>query len=485
MRGKNVVQKDLLWYLIGNIVPLLIGVIKSPLFTRVFSTEEFGAYSLVFLSFSYISIACYSWIASCVWRYYYLYKKEDRIRCLYSNLLFLYIITSFTVFILSWIWYEWSNDMLIRKLIPLCFLQFLTSELLSFFFVRSRLEGRTFHYNLVQILRTSASFGLLLFLTFVWNFRIESFLLSNIALNLLFIVILVVPDCWKLRLSFSLVKVHELRTFLGYGKIGILINLSTAFLISSDRFLIQHFAGLGSVGIYNQNYNIAQISIAMLINVYWAALNPNLMLTLESKAEDMKGKLHSFFSIYFFIFAPVAFYFAIYSHEIAQLMLGLDFRSGFRVIGWTAFAEFVAGLCFLPVSILRFGNCFKRLLMMYILAIIFNVGLNFFLIPIFGYEVAAITTLLANCFLWIAFNSSVKESFLLYLINSKGIFLFPVIFLLQYIVHSFLTFYALPSRCYVLEGIISFSIYLFVAFRQKWINVALLSIETRIETLTD
>ncbi len=34
--------KDMSWYLIGTIIPMGVGFIKTPVFTRYFTPEEFG-----------------------------------------------------------------------------------------------------------------------------------------------------------------------------------------------------------------------------------------------------------------------------------------------------------------------------------------------------------------------------------------------------------------------------------------------------------
>ncbi len=222
----------------------MVGLIKSPIYTRIFSTEDFGAYSLVLPAFGYFSIICYSWIINCVWRFYYKYKEGKGLNVLYSNLLFFYIAFSFVILLISSIWLSLADNILVKRLIFLCFLQYFSSEVLTLFFVRPRLEEKVFSYNLIQTVRAFASFGLLLLLTFVFDFGIESFLISNIILNILLILIIVIPDCFKLHLSLSLINKSDLKIFFEYGKIGLIISLCSALLISSDRFIIEFFTGL-------------------------------------------------------------------------------------------------------------------------------------------------------------------------------------------------------------------------------------------------
>ncbi len=469
---RSVILKDILWYFIGNMAPLIVGIIKSPIFTRRFSTEDFGAYSLVFLVFTYLSVVCYSWITSCVFRYYFRYKSENKISDLYSNLTFLYVLFSIVIFLVSIVWYGFSDIPLIRNLILLCFLQFFSSEILSLFFVRPRFEGRTVYYNIMQTVRAIGGFGLLIYFTFVLNYGIEAFLISGIILNVLLIGVVVIPDCFKMHLSFRLVKKEELIIFFKYGRIGLVTSLCAALLVSSDRFLIQYFCDLSDVGIYNQNYNIAQFSILILVQTYWAAINPYLLSLLEFRPENMKLQLYEYFKIYFFCFLPIVVYFFIYAKEIAEIMLGESFRVGYSVIAWAGMAEFIAGLFALSVLSLKFKDKFKLVAVTYTIGILVNVLLNIIFIPLMGYKVAAITTVIANCILlWIFAGKDEDTQVFSFLFRSKELMACLLLLASQLIIHFIFRHYSFPVYFYIAEGVVFCTAYFMIALKYKWINL--------------
>ena len=91
-------RKDFLWYAIGSVFPLLAGFVKTPIFTRHFSGEAFGQFGLVGITFSFLGMLLFSWISSCLWRYYGKYKTSGDLSLLYSNLIFLFTI-SFVFFV--------------------------------------------------------------------------------------------------------------------------------------------------------------------------------------------------------------------------------------------------------------------------------------------------------------------------------------------------------------------------------------------------
>ena len=56
-------HKDFFWYFIGSLVPLAVGFIKTPIFTRHFDKESFGELALVTITFSFLGMLLFSWIS--------------------------------------------------------------------------------------------------------------------------------------------------------------------------------------------------------------------------------------------------------------------------------------------------------------------------------------------------------------------------------------------------------------------------------------
>ncbi|MFC0772822.1 lipopolysaccharide biosynthesis protein [Terrimonas alba] len=473
---KNIIFKDTFFYLMGAVAPIVIGIVRSPIYTRHFSTEDFGLYSLAFLFFGYISIICYTWIINCGWRYYYQYKQKGRSKALFSNLVFLFLLFSILILVFSFCWYTMVDSPLLKRLILLCFLQFFTSEIVNLFLIPLRLEGGAFSYNIIQVIRSVAGFLLLLILTFVFDYGIESFLTSVIFLNVALIAVVVVPYAIKMKLSFSRVSKKDLINLVGYGQIGLIANLCMALLVSSDRFVIERYTGVAEVGIYNQNYNIAQITIAALVHVYWAALDPILLKTLEFQpdSETTKKRLSQAFNIWLLFFLPLTVYFVLYAREIAIIMLGKEFRIGYPVIFLAAVAEFVKGWGRLSEERLKFGNKVRLISITYISAVLCSIGLNIFFVPLFGYPAAGVTAIVINFLAAFVFGYAVHRNYPAMTIFKDGLFRISVIILaIQVIIHCFTSPLKMPLYFYILEGGVFALSYFWLILKNKRFSLKL------------
>jgi len=472
------IGKDFLWYFIGNICPIIIGIIKFPIYTRIFSPAEFGAYSLIMLVFTYVSVVCYSWINGCAWRYYFAYKRNGKTKQLFTNLSLLFSIFTLIILIATLICYFSSDNVLIKRLVIYCFLQYVTSELLALFLVVPRLEGRSFFYNFIQSVKAIGSFGLLLWLTFYNGNGIEAFLTSNVILNAALLLLIIPQSIFKLQLSFKWVNKNDLAVLFAYGRVGLLINICSILLVSSDRFLIEHYATLNEVGIYNQNYNIAQITISTLIATYWTSLNPAILSALDAKSDSLKTKVPNYFNTYFFCTLPIALYAILYAKEIAEIMLGADFRAGYSIIGWVAFSEFIIGLYFVPSTKLKLDNNLKTLSVYYFGALVLNVLLNIFFIQYFGYKSSAIVTAIVYLLLLLCIYRHDVFSCFPQLFRSEKLKQCAGIVLLQIAIHLISARFDLPGCYYIIEGVIFALMYVFFAVKNKWISFNMEQLQT-------
>jgi O-antigen/teichoic acid export membrane protein len=193
------------WYMLGSAVPMGVGFIKTPIFTRYFTPEEYGYLGLITITFAYISIFLYSWLSGCLWRYYNAYKNKSDLKGLYSNLFLIFAGTSLVMLVISFIWFMLADLPLVRTLILLSFFQYLIKEFIGLYLIILRLEGKAFAYNLIHSLRAILSFTLLYVMAFGFHFRITSVLISAIVIDVLAVVLILL---FYAAADFNLIQAH-------------------------------------------------------------------------------------------------------------------------------------------------------------------------------------------------------------------------------------------------------------------------------------
>ncbi len=386
-------QKDFLWYLLGSIVPLLIGFIKTPVFTRHFGKDSFGQLGLVTITFAFLGMLLFSWISSCLWRYYSRYEASGRLTILYSNLFFLFLLSLGLLTLISAIWLWDSDNYLIQQLIVYSFLQMIFNQLFLGYMVVVRLIGKSGYYNIFQGIR--ALFGLLIALILVFYLNAEiTALVSSLALadalSLLFLTFL---NPAKLKLGLKEINISVLKELLHYGSMGLILNISLLSISYSDRYIIAMFYNLEEVGIYDQVSKISQLSVMALITIYFNTINPSLLRRLDA---DFKGALihiQAYILAFVFFGFPIVFYLSLFSEEIADVLLGEAFREGYLLMPYIFLATYLYGLSNFFELRLKFSNKLLKLSFVALITALFNIILNLIFVSNFGYHWAAYTTL--------------------------------------------------------------------------------------------
>ena len=410
MHIKSTFKKDFFWYALGSILPMFIGFIKTPVFTRHFDTEAFGQLGIVSISFSFLGMMLFSWISSCLWRYYSSYRSSEGLTILYSNLLFLFTISLILLGFIAAIWFMESDTDLIKELVFYSFLQLIFNQLFLAYMVVIRLTGKSRYYTVFQAIRALLSLSLALLLVFYFDIGISALVSSLVLIDVGSIVLLLLVNPAEIKAHFSQINKPTLKKLLRYGSLGFILNISLLAVSYSDRYVIALYYDLEQVGIYDQVSKIAQLSIMALITVYFNTINPALLKALDSDFKGSLTKMQNYLYPFILIGVPIVVYLSILSEEIAGVLLGINFREGYVMMPYIFLATYLHGLSNFFELRLKFSNQLKWLGGIAVITALLNILLNLVFVAKFGYQWAAYTTLICYLFMVLLFYYRDKEA---------------------------------------------------------------------------
>ena len=409
--------RDFSLYLTGSLVLAIIAIIRLPVFTNHFTPAEFGIFSLVTITYTYLSVTLYNWISSCIYRYYHEYSENQEQAVLLSNLMFLFLAASVILLFVTITWFWLTGSKAVRQLIIPAFCFLFTNQLFNMFLVVYKLQGKALNYNLYQVVQAGISFLLILMLIFWMDQQIEAIFMGQILINVLLLSILTIRNKHVLKMiSPGFLSISLIRKLVHYGFIGFVSSAGIFVLISSDRYIIALFEDLDHVGIYNQVYQVGQVSVYFMVTVFFNTITPGFNKLLTGYTGESEEQLQDYVSAYVLLLLPVTFYVSIFAKQVSEFLLGEAFRQGYTLIPWIVFSSFIYGLTLFNETKMKFEQHFKPVVWGVVIACILNVGLNFILIPKLGYAAAAFTTLAAYLFLFIYYYA--KDNFA-YLRNSR------------------------------------------------------------------
>ncbi len=399
-------RKDFLWYFLGSFAPLLLGFIKTPIFTRHFSKVDFGNLGIISITFTFLGMLLFSWIGSCIWRYYTKYRQEKALKSLYSNLIFLYTISFIALALISWIWYISAKIELNKTLILYSFLLLIFNQLFLYYMVVIRLMGKVRFYTLIQSIKSFIGLALALYLVFYQDMNISALVLSLALVDLMSVVFLAFYNPANVRLSYKDINTTILLELLKYGSLGLILNISLLTVTYSDRYIIALYHDLEYVGIYDQVYKISQLTVLALITIYFNTINPRLLSVLESNYDSSLEYIRKYIYSFVLFGVPIVFYLSVFSPEISTVLLGKEFREGYMIMPFIFVATYLHGVSNFFELRMKFANKMKRLGLIAISTAFLNIILNLVFVGLFGYQWAAYTTMVSYALMLFIFYMS-------------------------------------------------------------------------------
>lgn len=462
--GKKFI-KDFSWYFLGAFIPIFFTIIKTPIFTRHFDKEDYGHLGLVLITFSLVGMILFSWLSSCIWRYYPKYKKENKLKILYSNLFFLFLFSLLILISISSTWYILESNNLVKRLIYLSFLYLIFNQIYLVYMVVVRLELKVKLYTYFQSIRAFLNLFLAFVLVFVFNLDISVLVLSLFIIDFFAVLYLSILNPSKIVIQFKSIEKKHLKELLIFGSSGLLLNICFFIIASSDRYIIAFFGGINEVGIYDQVYKLSELSIIALLAVFFNTINPNLIHELEVNFNQSKYLIRSYLKAYFLIGFPIVFYLSLFSKDIANLLLGANFREGYPIMPFVFFAAYLHGISNFYELRLKFSNKLKKISLIIIVVTIINIMLTIILVGLFGYFWAAITTTLTYLLLVSLFHFFDKELlqptrgnlkllltvFVIYVIKLAIVYILSLIIDITFIIKIALSIFFILTYIYILK----------------------------------
>lgn len=383
-------------YSAGLAISKLGAFILIPVYTRSFSVEEYGVFTVLTIVLACISTAAQLGINSAVLRSYFDYdSNKERSRMFGTAFMLLGASTTAFLFFM-WLFSKGLSQILTgSESSAICFVllgfTLVTDSLFTLFTTQLRAEKRSFAFSVWNVVKLFTTCIAAILLVVVLKRGITGAVAANAASSFLTCVG-VLPLIVK-RSSFHF-DAFEAKKLLAFGIPLIPMSLSSIALASVDRFFLLHMsgslaAGKAIVGVYSLIYTYAglfRIGVADPLLMLWI---PQMMSVRESK---MANEFYSrTFSIYVIFSGFIVIAMTVAYSRIVLLMSGARYL-GSPLVVWLILLSlvFIGSTRLLGVG-LTFARKTGYSALFFAIAALINVGLNFYMIPRYHMLGAAIT----------------------------------------------------------------------------------------------
>lgn len=400
-RNIKAYSKDTIMYIPGKIVEGIMGFITIYYFTKLFSPEEYGLYSLLISGIGLLSSLSIGWLNQSLLRYYGVEEyKESYYKTLFNIWLFvnLFIIL---IGLITTIIIQFFRSELYLSIILIFVLN--TTNTWRLLQTLLRAKRKTLFYTIFLSIGQILKFTLTILIYVLFDLSIISifislFIIDFISITITIIYLKITPDIRKSNWSVSL---YEAFKKFGFPLIG--VSVIAWILSASDRYFIAMYRGNSEVGMYSTAYSLVAQPLALITGTLILSATPIIIKSWNKDGKEDTEKLVSSIIIYYLmLMIPAIVGIILLKEEIFTFLIDYRYYNANEILPWIASGIFFMGLSQYINKIWELKQETKRIFTLNIVTALINFILNVIFIPVFGYKGAAITTLLAYVFLFIA-----------------------------------------------------------------------------------
>ena len=164
---------------------------------------------------------------------------------------------------------------------------------------------------------------------------------------------------------------------------------------SIDLVMLTKLVGDYATGLYNATYKLIAV-LNLFYSVYTAVIFPVMSKFYKNDKKLLIIRFEKSVKYLMLVMIPIAIGTMLYSLDIIQLIYGHQYDAASPVLSiliWTVCLLFISGAA---NTLLNASHKERTVTKIYAIAAVFNIALNFVMIPYFSYNGAAVTTVLSD-----------------------------------------------------------------------------------------
>ena len=374
------------WSIVGTFLIKGTYMLTIPLFSRLLSVEEYGEVNIFLTYASILTIVLSANLVAAISPGIVKYKEKKQFL---STTMVLSIVIFLCLFFQFQIFHRfWQNVLeLSRTQMNLLLLYSFSQYILNYNSTRLIMDYR-YKINTVisfTVLFLDTILSVALILTLFKTNRIDGRIWGAAIPNTLAAVLIIGYIVWAGKCLYN----RE------YWKFAITISFPMIFhglahivLGQADRIMIKHMIGAKEAGIYGLIYNIAIMLAALVtaLNHVWIPWMFRKLKEEDTRVVREKARW------YIYWFTLITLMLLTFSPEVIKILSPAKYWDGISLMLPIVIASFFTFLYTLYVNVEIFYEKTRGIAVGTVAAALINIILNYLLLPLLGYQVAAYTT---------------------------------------------------------------------------------------------
>ncbi|WP_455537664.1 lipopolysaccharide biosynthesis protein [Terrisporobacter sp.] len=389
---KDNLLKKFIQFAYGNGIVLFLGLISSPITTRLINPNEMGKFSMFNTFSNLVLIVIMLGLDQSYVRYYFEENEENRPLLLRKCILLPAVLTiMLTIFMI--IFYEPISNYIVGEsslsIIILMGIFIFVSIISRFSFLQVRMKQKATLYSNLNIMTKLINILFIILLYFIFNNNYLTLVMATV-LSVIIVTISAIIIEKKEWFNKSTTKVNtKTKEIIKYGTPFIFSMAITWIFQSIDRISIKQFCGYSELGLYSGAMSI----IALLNAVQGAFTTFWLPVAYDNYSKDPENK--KFFITINQYISMAMIYISIgliMSKDLVVLLLGQNYRDAIFIFPYLVFMPIMYTISETTFLGINFKKKTEKHIYIAIICALVNLIGNIILVPKLGAKGAAVST---------------------------------------------------------------------------------------------
>lgn len=388
---------DMIKYAPSKLCGMLGNVITVPIYTSLFTTEQYGLYTISIAMLSFLCIIFSDWVGLSGLRFFRRHQIMDDLPKYLTTLVAILSLNMLLMFAISFLFKDnlysffhvpFKYFLAVLVLIIPVSIRALLSQLL-------RAQLKSISYTLTTIVNQFATIFLAVFFAKFFNLGAASILLGmGVSISLIDILLLYQSEILKV-FKFQKIEWKFILPIIKYGIPIAATSLSAWIITQSNKFIMNSINGFSKAALVGVGYGLTLPILMTLFAMITVAAIPRIINLYEAKI-DVRPIISKFLGYYILVALPVITVMSIYNVEYTHLFTNSKFYEASILIPYFAFGVFFLSMTDYTTLQYHLANKTHIEFIIKLISGIIGIILNVILIPKMGLSGVGLATFAAN-----------------------------------------------------------------------------------------
>lgn len=394
---------DMIKYSPSKLCGMFGNMIAVPIYTSLFSQEQYGLYTISIAMLSFLCIIFSDWVGLSGLRFFRCHQIAEDLPKYLSTLVTILTINMVLMFGIAFLFKDslysffhvpFKYFLAVLFLIIPVAVRALLSQLL-------RAQLKSISYTIATILNQFATIFLAVFFAKFFNMGAASILLSmGLSISLIDILLLYQSEILKV-FKFQKIEWKFILPIIKYGIPIAATSLSAWVITQSNKFIMNSISGFSKAALVGAGYGLTLPILMPLFAMITVAAIPRIINLYEAKV-DVRPIISKFMGYYILVALPIITVMSLYSVDFAHMFIKNEkMYEASLLVPYFSYGVFFLAMTDYTTLQYHLANKTHIEFIIKLVSGIIGIILNVILIPKMGLTGVGIATFAANFLYWL------------------------------------------------------------------------------------